>query len=111
MKNRWHGKESRWGDRVRVDIPVRVSASPLTGAEGCITNLSLSGALVKADADWGLHALIEVSVNIHAPSQRGAAITAYISRRTHNGIGIEWCQFAPCIVKDLLRSPAIPVPH
>jgi hypothetical protein len=49
MEKRWHGEESRWGDRVRVNIPVQVSANALTGAEGCMKNLSLSGALVKAD--------------------------------------------------------------
>jgi hypothetical protein len=95
MGQRWHGKDSRWGDRVRVNIPVRVSASALTGADGCMKNLSLSGALVKADVDLGLRALVQVSIKIPSPSQRTAAITA--------------CEYAPSVIKELLRPRAIPL--
>jgi hypothetical protein len=110
MDKRWHGKDSRWGDRIRVNIPVQVSAGSLTGAGGCMKNLSLSGALVKADLDFGLHALIQVSITLPPPSQRTAAITAYVSRKATEGVGVEWCEFAPTVVKDLLRSGSIPLP-
>jgi len=109
MDKRWHGKESRWGDRVRVNIPVQVSANA-SSADGCMKNLSLSGALVKADVNLRMHALIQVSINMPSPSRRAAAITAYISRKTKEGVGVEWCEFAPSVVKDLLRSPSIPFP-
>jgi hypothetical protein len=108
MEKRWHGKESRWGDRVLVNIPVQVSTNALAGGVGRMKNLSLSGALVKADVDWGLHTLIKVSIQM--PSQRAAAITAYVSRKAVEGVGVEWCEFAPSVVKDLLRSPSIPLP-
>jgi PilZ domain len=111
MEKRWHGKESRWGDRARVNIPVQVSANAVTGADGCMKNLSLSGALVKADVDLELHALIQVSIKMPPPSQRSAAITAYVSRKAKEGVGVEWCEFAPGVVKDLLRSPSIPLPR
>jgi PilZ domain len=110
MKNGWHGKESRWGNRVRVDIPVQVSANAMS-ADGCMKNLSLSGALVKGDANWGLNALVQVSIKMPSPSQGAAAITAYVSRRAKEGVGVEWCEFAPSVVKDLLRSPSIPLPR
>jgi hypothetical protein len=112
MEKRWHGKESRWGDRVRVDIPVQVSVNALWGADGCMKNLSLSGALVKADVDLGLHTLITVSIKVPSPSpsQRAEAITAYVSRKAGEAVGVEWCEFAPSVVKDLLRSPSIPLP-
>jgi hypothetical protein len=109
MKKRWHGKDSRWGDRVQVDIPVQVSVNALK-AEGCMRNLSLSGALVKTNMDWGLHALIQVNIDMPSPSHRAAAMTAYITRKTQEGVGVEWCEFAPSVVKDLLRSPSIPLP-
>jgi len=110
MEKRWHGKDCRWGDRVRVNIPVQVSAGVVTSAAGCIKNLSLSGALVKADVNLGLYALIQLSIDVPAPLQRAASITAYVSRKTREGVGIEWCQFGPTAVKDLLRSPSIPLP-
>jgi PAS domain S-box-containing protein len=109
MEKRWRGKESRWGDRIQVNIPVHISANGLS-ADGCMKNLSLSGALVKADVDLGPHALISVNIMISPPSRRAPAITAYVSRRGMEGIGVEWCEFAPGIVKDLLRSPSIPLP-
>jgi PilZ domain len=111
MAHRWHGKEGRWGERVKVNIPVQVSADALAGADGCMKNLSLSGALVKADVDLGLHSLIEVSIKLPSPSHGAEAITAYVSRRAKEGVGIEWCEFAPSVVKDLLRSPSIPLPN
>jgi hypothetical protein len=74
-----------------------------------MSNLSLSGALVKARVDLGLHLMVEV--NIKGPTaQRAEAITAYVSRKVEDGIGIEWCEFAPTVVKDLLRSSSIPLP-
>jgi hypothetical protein len=110
MEKRWQGKDGRWGDRVRVDIPVRVSMNALTDAGACLKNLSLSGAFVKADVDLGLHALIQVSIRMPSPSPRAAEITAFVSRKTKEGVGVEWCEFAPSVVKDLLRSPSIPLP-
>jgi hypothetical protein len=111
MAHRWHGKESRWGERVTVNIPVQVSADAFAGADGCMKNLSLSGALMKADVDLRLHSLIEVSIKMPSQSQSAEAITAYVSRRVKEGVGVEWCEFAPSVVKDLLRSPSIPLPN
>ena len=111
MAHRWHGKESRWGDRVNVNIPVQVSADALAGADGCMKNLSLSGALMNADVDLRLNSLIEVSIKMPSPSQRAEVITAYVSRKVGDGVGVEWGEFAPSVVKDLLRSPSIPLPN
>jgi len=111
MAHRWHGKEGRWGERVKVNIPVQVLADAFAVADGCMKNLSLSGALMKANVDLGLHSLIEVSIKMPSPWQRAEAITAYVSRRTKDGVGVEWCEFAPSIIKDLLRSPSIPLPN
>jgi hypothetical protein len=110
MAHYWQGQESRWGERVKVDIPVQLSADTVTGAEGCMRNLSLSGAFVKADVDLGLHSLIRVSIKMPSPSQRAEAVPAYVSRRLEEGFGVEWCEYAPIVVKDLLRSPSIRVP-
>jgi hypothetical protein len=109
MEKNWYGSESRWGERVRVNIPVQVSANALS-AEGYMKNLSLSGALVKADGDLKLHALVKVSIDMPSRLRRTAELTAYVSRKSPEGVGVEWCEFAPGVVKDLLRAPAIPLP-
>jgi hypothetical protein len=109
MAKRWDGKESRWGERVRVDIPVQVSTTELTGADGHMKNLSLSGALVKAEASLRLNSIIHVIIAVPS-SPRGASVAAYVSRQAAGGVGVEWCEFAPSVVKDLLRAPALPLP-
>jgi hypothetical protein len=105
-----NGMEHRWGRRFRVNIPVHVSAAALSSVYGCMKNLSLSGALMKSDCDLRLHALIEVSIELPPPSPRAAVIKAHVSRKLKQGVGIEWCDFAPTIVKDLLRSPSVRFP-
>src|ERR1700674_1353735 len=111
MAHRWHGKESRWGDRVNVNIPVQVSADTLACADGCLKNLSLSGALMKADVDLRLNSLVEVRIKMPSPSQRTELITAYVSRKVGDSVAAEWRECAPRVVKDLRRSPATPLPN
>jgi hypothetical protein len=95
--------EHRWGDRVRVNIPVRVEANELTAANGCMQDLSLSGAFVKSESDLRLNTLIEVSIAMPPPSTRTAVIKALVSRKFDDGVGIEWYEFAPNIIRALLR--------
>jgi hypothetical protein len=101
-----NGMEHRWGERVRVNIPVHVSAAAVAGFGGCMKNLSLSGALVKSACELRLHSLIEVHIELPSPSPCIAIVKAHVSRKLKEGVGIEWCEFAPTIVKDLLRSPS-----
>jgi hypothetical protein len=98
-----NGLEHRWGDRVKVNIPVRVEAGDLTGANARMKNLSLSGALMTSDFDLRLNTLIEVSIALPPPSTRTAVMKAIVSRKSNGGVGIEWYDFAPNIIRDLLR--------
>jgi hypothetical protein len=110
MTHLGNGFEHRWGERFRVDIPVRVSAGTLGRTDGCMKNLSLSGALMKSDCDLRLHTLIEVRIEMPPPSPRAVVVKAHVSRKLKTGVGIEWCDFAPNVVKDLLRSRAVRFP-
>jgi hypothetical protein len=105
-----NGLEHRWGERVRVNIPVHVSAAALTGVDGCMKNLSLSGALMKSDCDFRLHSLVEVRIEMSTPAPRIAVVKAHVSRKLQEGVAVEWCEFAPNVVKDLLRSPSVRLP-
>jgi hypothetical protein len=110
MAHTRNGLEHRWGERVRVNIPVRVSTAALAGAGGCLRNLSLSGALMKCECGLRLHALIEVRIELQ-PAGHTAVVEAYVSRIVDEGMGIEWCEFAPPIVKGLLRDPSVRFTH
>lgn len=93
-----------------VDIPVHVSAVAVVEVDCFIENLSLSGALVKSDCDLRLHTLIDVRIELPPPTARVAFVQAHIARKLQEGLGIEWCEFAPNIVKDLLQSPSVRLP-
>jgi hypothetical protein len=56
-----NGMEHRWGARMLVDVPVHLSAGNVAGIRGRVRNLSLSGALLRCDANLDLHALTVVS--------------------------------------------------
>jgi hypothetical protein len=103
----WRQDESRWGARVNVNIPVHVSSDVLSVTGGRMKNVSLSGALINADADLGLHSLIRVAIQMPSTPQRVEAVMAYVSRKVNDGLGVEWCEFAPRAVKELLRSPPV----
>jgi hypothetical protein len=45
------GSEHRWGERVRVDLPVNVLEDGRAPVDGCLKNISLSGALLKSSHD------------------------------------------------------------
>ena len=102
--------EHRWGARIRVSVPVRVSSPSETAIDGRMRNLSLSGALVTTALAAPLNSRIAVTLTPPSPSQDDAVIEAHVTRRDNGEVGIEWCQFAPAAVKDLLRSPSVRLP-
>lgn len=95
------GNGQRWGQRISVNIPVQVAAHASPVVQGLLKNLSLSGGLMETDHELPLHAYIEISID------RGAMrIMARVTRIIRGAVGIEWCEFAPTAVKELLRSPS-----
>ena len=105
-----NGMEHRWGERVRVDIPVRVLVIGRDAAQCRLKNLSLSGALVMSDQDLVLPPLIDVYIERLPQLAMASVVKARVSRKVTHGVGIEWCDFSPLIVKDLLRSPTMRFP-
>jgi hypothetical protein len=104
------GSEHRWGHRIAVDIPVEVVASALPAFHGHLKNLSWSGALIETNHELPLHAHMAISVKLPALGDGETTVTARVTRQLKNALGLEWCEFAPRAVKDLLRSPSVLVP-
>ncbi len=97
--------EHRWGERVEVDIPVRLTAQPFCVRAARLTDLSLSGAFINAGFD--LRELSRIQVVIEPPllfKYETPIIAAYVARKFKDGIGVEWCEFAPQAVIQLIRS-------
>ena len=96
--------EQRWGERLLVNVPVRVSAHAFSSRDGRLTDLSVSGAHLQADMDLRPGARVEIVVVLPYRSKHEApAVYGYVTRRYRDGFGIEWCQFAPAAVEELLR--------
>jgi hypothetical protein len=99
--------EHRWGERVRVDLPVRITAHPFSVRHGRITNMSVSGASIKAE--FGLRPLTRIQVVIEVPHKmrnEAPSVAAYVTRCGKADIGIEWCVFSPPVVSELLAELA-----
>jgi hypothetical protein len=46
-------------------------------------------------------------MNLQPPPSRTAVLEVHVPRKLNEGVGIEWCEFAPKFVKDLLRDPSV----
>ena len=110
MTDQLTGNGLRWGLRISVDIPVQVAAPACPVIHGHLKNLSLSGAFMEADHELRLHAYVEVNIQLPETGRRAMKVMARVSRKFQDGVGVEWCEFAPSVVKDLLRSPTIRLP-
>jgi PilZ domain len=97
--------EHRWGERVGVDIPVRLTAHPFAVRHGRLMNLSVSGASIKADFDLRPLSRIQVVIELpHRSRCEAPSIAAYVTRTSKDSVGIEWCEFAPPAVSELLQA-------
>ncbi len=97
--------EHRWGQRFGVDLPVRVAVQPFSVQTGRLTDLSVSGGFIRLDCDVRVLSRVQVTIEHGHPSRHQApVIAAYVARRLKDGIGVEWCEFAPEEVARLLQS-------
>ena len=99
--------EHRWGERVRVDIPIRVILHPFSVRNARLADFSVSGACIKADFDLRVLSRIKVAIELpHRSKHEAPTVGAYVARRLKDNIGIEWCEFAPPAVSRLLQTVA-----
>lgn len=100
--------EHRWGQRVGVDIPVRVTGHPFTVRTGRLSNLSVSGAFIRADLDVRPLSRIVVAIDLpHRPKHDSPLVPAFVARKLKDGIGIEWCEFKPPAINRLLQASMV----
>jgi hypothetical protein len=96
--------EHRWGERVQVDFPVRVTALRFSVRDGRLADLSVSGARVKAELDARILSRLQIALILPLwPKHEAPVIQAYVARKFKDGFGVEWCEFAPPAVAELLR--------
>jgi hypothetical protein len=96
--------EHRWGERFPLDLPVQLAVNTVSGIDARLKNLSLSGALIEADFALRIHTVIEIRVPMPLSTQTTTVVKAYVIRKFNDKVGIEWRDFAPHAIKELLRS-------
>jgi len=97
--------EHRWGNRLAVDIPVRLSLPLLSAKRGRLTNVSLSGGFITTLVDVRILCRLLVTFEDPWRSEHDTiTVAAYVARRGDNGFGVEWCDFAPAVVVELVRN-------
>jgi hypothetical protein len=93
-----------------VDIPVKAAVSS-SEIDCRLCNLSMSGALMKSGHDFRLNSLIELLIRLPLPAEGNAKVRAHVTRKLNGAVAVEWCDFAPQAVRELLRSHEIRGPR
>jgi hypothetical protein len=106
MEMQLTGNGRRWSRRIAVDIPIQVAVDGSPIVHGHLKDLSLSGALVITDRPLPLRAYIEITFQPLETAHGAERVMARVTRNLEGGVGVEWCEFAPSAVTDLLRSPS-----
>jgi hypothetical protein len=104
LQQQSHELEHRWGERFAASLPILIMTDVISGAAGIITDISLSGALLQSSVDLRLRSLVWIRFEAPSNSRRSTFIQAHVVRKASGGVAVEFCDFAPRTIKDLLRS-------
>jgi PilZ domain len=97
--------EHRWGERIPMSLKVRLVSRPGAIGSGRLRDVSLSGAFVQTDLKLPVftHVAIEFKLN-QGNVNEIQEVAACVARRVDDGLGVEWCEFAPQVIRDLLAG-------
>lgn len=97
--------EQRWGRRIAIKLQVRLVAEFCDLVIGETQNISVSGALLQTARPVPLWARLEVEVILSGQLERRLErVAAHVTRKTKDGVAIEWCDLAPRAVRALLLA-------
>lgn len=100
--------EHRWGQRLDVEVAVRIAGRPYSVRAARLVNLSMSGAYIRVSAELRRLSRLQVAIALpHRFSHPTPVVSAYVARKGPDGVGVEWCEHAPKPVLELLRWAAL----
>ena len=97
--------EHRCGYRRAVNVPVVVRAAGGLVGRCTLCEISASGARLATSLPLPLESLVEIRFASVRGARGGVTIEAEVVRRTENGFGLEWTEFAPEAARSLF-APA-----
>jgi hypothetical protein len=98
------GMEHRLGTRMPISLPVKLHHAGSTPALGRMLDVSLSGAYVQTSASLKPLACIGIVCDRALSAVAGApCVTAFVTRVAADGVALEWFEFAPGVIRHLMR--------
>jgi len=93
-----------------VDLPVRLEIAQGRTETGRMRNVSLSGALIECSAELPAFTTLRVEILAGAEMKPGKIeLGARVIRAEHPCLGIEWRDFEPQALADLLKASSLPI--
>ena len=82
--------EHRWGQRMRCQASVYLSADAEIGGTGRVRDVSTSGAFIETTLQLPMHARVMLRVKGNDSATHDVDIAASVARVDRDGIGVEW---------------------
>ena len=102
--------ERRWGPRIQVDLPVRLELAAGRQETGRMRNLSISGALIECTAELPAFTPLRVEIVANEPGVPASIqLGARVVRAEHPCLGVEWRDFEPQALAELLKASSLPI--
>jgi hypothetical protein len=97
--------EHRWGQRVTLEVPVRLYLDDAALGRGLMRNVSISGALIETSLEIPVFTNIVVALaSIEKSGPRIHELAASVVRSLPTGLGVEWRDMAcPAVVALMER--------
>jgi len=64
-----------------------------------------------SEHNFRLNSLVEIIIRLPLVEDGRAKVKAHVTRKLNEGVAIEWCEFAPHAVKELLRASEVGGAH
>jgi hypothetical protein len=97
--------EHRWGQRVTLEVPVRLYFDDAALGRGLLRNVSISGALIETSLEIPVFSNLVVALaEIGAAKLQIHELAATVVRRLPAGLAVEWRDMAcPAVVALMER--------
>ena len=97
--------EHRWGQRVTLEVPIRLYVEGRALGRGILRNASISGALIETALELSRYTNLAVSMPTMSEVTTGSHdLAACVVRQAPGGFAVEWRDMAcPAIVTLLER--------
>jgi len=95
--------EHRCGHRRTATAQVLIRRPDGVSGKAELQNISASGALLLTHLPASLHTLVSVRLTGHFGRQW---VSAHVVRQAEDGLAVEWAEFSPDAVREILSSLA-----